>query len=361
MKKKKIIYVITKSSWGGAQRYVYDLANHAKEIYEVVVIFGENSFGGESIFKNKLHTANIRTIEIEGLGRDIKITSDVWSFLEIIKIFKKEKPDIIHLNSTKIGGIGALAGRLVRVPQIVYTAHGLPFLEKYTYVKDILVRILSYSTFVLSHTVILLSEYEKALIHNWWFIGGKLEVIHNGITRPDFYTRRDARNKIGKIIGKNIDTDLCLLGSIAGLEDYKGLREFLPKIADLRIQNDFVYVHFGTGELLEQLKKDTIQLGLTDTVFWLGANPEAARFLRAFDLLTLPSKKEGFPYVLLEAAHADIPVYAYPVAGIPEMIDYKTEGVMFEELTTYKIKDIFALKTMFQKTFVIYNKNNHDF
>jgi glycosyltransferase involved in cell wall biosynthesis len=339
---------------------VYDLAKYTNGTYKVLVVFGENSFGGESIFKNKLHKIGIQTIEISNLGRDINFLSDIQSFLKILAIFNREKPDIIHLNSTKIGGIGALAGRFARVPRIIYTAHGLPFLEKYTYIKDRLVRLLSYITFILSHTVILLSDFERNLVSDWWFLEKKLQVVNNGIKEPDFFTRELAREKISNIIGLKIKEDTFLIGSIAGLEDYKGLLEFLPRLAKLHRRHSFIYIHFGTGELEHKLKELTARLSLAGVVFWLGANPEASRYLKALDLFTLPSKKEGFPYVLLEAEHAGIPVFAHAVAGVPEMLDFATKRCVFDTFDTYKVKNEFMFKKMCQKTIAVYNKKNHD-
>ena len=102
---KKVLFVITKSNWGGAQRYVYDLAiNLPKESFEVKV-----ALRGEGLLKQKLEENNIQTIQIPHLQRDINATRELLSFFSLIKIFNKEKPDIIHLNSSKAGGIGAAA------------------------------------------------------------------------------------------------------------------------------------------------------------------------------------------------------------------------------------------------------------
>ena len=75
--KKKILYCITKSNWGGAQRYVYDLATGiSREKYEVAVVLG-----GNGKLKEKLEMAGIRTIPISALQRDVGIIKDISSFL----------------------------------------------------------------------------------------------------------------------------------------------------------------------------------------------------------------------------------------------------------------------------------------
>ena len=83
---QKVLFVITKSNWGGAQRYVYDLAtNLPKENFEIKV-----ALGGNGLLKEKLEEAEIQTIQIPYLKRDINYKKELLSFFSLIKIFKKE-------------------------------------------------------------------------------------------------------------------------------------------------------------------------------------------------------------------------------------------------------------------------------
>src|SRR3989344_8990682 len=106
--RKKVLFLITKGNFGGAQRYVYDLATSLpKSKFEAVVAFGE----GEEL-KALLEQAGIRTIQIEKLIREVKTFDEFKVCKNLIELIKRERPDIIHLNSSKMGGIGAVAGRL---------------------------------------------------------------------------------------------------------------------------------------------------------------------------------------------------------------------------------------------------------
>ena len=126
---KKVLYVITKSVWGGAQRYVFDLAtNLPKDQFEIVA-----AAGGEGPLFDKLHNAGIRTINTPSLERDVHILNETSVFWQLLKIFHTEKPDILHLNSTKIGALGALAAFLYKLLTLnfklltVFTVHGWGF------------------------------------------------------------------------------------------------------------------------------------------------------------------------------------------------------------------------------------------
>src|SRR5260221_10437089 len=115
----KIIYGITKSNFGGAQRYVYDLATAAKAAGHDVAVMT----GGNGVLVEKLRGNGIRVIEIKGLKRDISIVDEFKSFHFIFRTLYAEKPDVFHTNSSKMGGIGNLAGRLAAVKKVILTAH----------------------------------------------------------------------------------------------------------------------------------------------------------------------------------------------------------------------------------------------
>ena len=108
--RQKILLVITKSNWGGAQRYVYDLAtNLPRDRFEVIV-----ACGGSGTLITRLKESGVRVIPLGKLGRDISLGDDLGSFFSLLRILRTEHPDILHLNSSKAGGLGALAGRIAR-------------------------------------------------------------------------------------------------------------------------------------------------------------------------------------------------------------------------------------------------------
>src|SRR3989338_454048 len=118
----RILYVITKANWGGAQRYVYDLATAAKEAGHEVAV----AVGGTGILTKRLQEASIRTIELP-LRQRRTFLLDLFTFgslFSLIRVFRAERPDVVHLNSAKAGGLGGLAARLAGVPRIIFTAHG---------------------------------------------------------------------------------------------------------------------------------------------------------------------------------------------------------------------------------------------
>lgn len=323
MSMTKILYCITKGNFGGAQRYVYDLAtNIDKNKYEITVLCGE----GDTLPK-KLEARDIKVIRLSSMKRDISVINEFKSFIEIYKIFKKEKPDIIHLNSSKMGGVGAFIGRVVGIKNIIFTAHGFAFNEKRPIWQKLILIFFHHLTILLTHKTIMVSEKTKKDIDYLPFIKNKLIKIYNGIDiNTEFYSRDQARSILLK--DKNISLNNNLLLSVGELHKNKGYDLFIPYLKDLN--KDFTYLIIGDGEEKENLINLIKENNLSNKVYLLGRIEEAYKYIKASDIFILPSRTEAFPYVLLESGLSQSPIMASKVGGIPEVIIENETGLLFD-------------------------------
>jgi len=325
MAKKKLLLVITKANWGGAQRYVFDLATHLpKETFEVAVAFGQ-----PGLLEKKLHEVGITTHPIHSLQRDVSLRADLRSFSELVRLFKKEKPDIVHLNSSKAGGVGALAARMAGVKRIVFTAHGWPFWENRSPVAKALIWFLSWLTALLSHKIIVISDYDLAVAKRMPFVSHKLTRIYNGVELETLGS--------GEKIRSAFPPGVRITGTIGELNRNKNQ---IALIEEARIKPDMHVAIVGEGELRGTLEKKIAEYNVGSRVKLLGFVP-AKEALKGFDVFALPSIKEGLPYVLLEAKAAGLPIVANRVGGIGEILDATD---MSE----------FSLNTMVEKTTTLY-------
>ncbi len=316
LQKTKILYVITKSNWGGAQKYVFELATSLpKSKFDVVVILG-----GNGILVNKLRESEIRVINLKNLERDINIFKEFSVLIELIKIFKQERPDIIHLNSSKIGGLGALAGRLAGVPKIIFTAHGFAFNEDRPKIIRISLFVLNYITILLSHKTIVINQREFDQVKNLPFISKKLELIYIGVYKnPEIVVEKRDTEPDAPIV----------IGTISELTKNKGLQYAIEAMARLKNKN-MVFSVIGEGEERKNLENLIREMGLEDKVQLLGFRENASNYLNLFDIFTLTSVKEGLPYTILEAGLAGLPVIASDVGGIGEIIENGRSGILVE-------------------------------
>ncbi len=312
MKKKKILFLITKATWGGAQRYVFDLATHLpKDEFEPVVAYGQSG-----ILSQKLRVAGIRTCELSALQRDVLFVNDVRGFFQIWSLLRAEKPDSIHLNSSKAAALGALAARLAGIERIIFTAHGWPFKERREAFTRAFIYFVSWLTGILSHRIIVVSKTDEQLGREMWLLRPKIHHIPIGIEAPTFIPRDEAEREIEKKTDYPLGPGVRIV-TIAELTPNKGLRYAIQAMELLQEDHpDWTYTVLGEGEERFRLTDSIWELGLQERVLLPGFLENAAQYLKAFDIFLLPSIKEGMPYVLLEAAAAGLPIVTTDV--VPE-------------------------------------------
>lgn len=305
----KILYGITKSNFGGAQRYVFELAEEGRRMGHEIIVFS----GGKGLLVDKLQKSGIRIISSSQLQRDISFIKEIKSFFHILKILKQEKPDVFHINSSKMGGLGAFAGRLVGIKNIIFTSHGWAFNESRPLWQKIIIKLFVWFTLIFSHKIICVSKKSKADVEKWPFVKKKLFVIYNGITKFDLVLRKDNTFTVGT---------LSELHRIKGLDVlFLAWKKFTEKhSAKLVIMND--------GEERENLENMASNLGISDSVIFRGFVDNARAELSTFDIFCMPSRSEAMPYAILEAGLAGLPIIATPVGGIPEIIESGVNGVL---------------------------------
>jgi len=386
-KKQKILYVVTKSVWGGAQRYVFDLAIHLPpDRFEPMV-----AAGGEGLLFEKLQKAGVRTISIPELERDISLIKDLKVLRELYNIFKKEEPQVIHLNSSKMGGLGALASFLYKLFTLnfklltIYTVHGWPFKEERPLFARWTIFLASFFSASLCDRVILINTADFKIARKF-IPRRKLVLIYNGIDSPAFLSSEKARALLSRTIGRQIDPKTILIGTIAELTSNKGINYFISALSrsdlDSRHRN-LTSIIIGGGEDHEILEKSIKTHNLWGLLFLAGFINDAHNYLQAFDIFVLPSLKEGLPYTIMEAMSAGLPTIATRVGGIPDLIEHRKEGILvspknsvelasaLEELvknTQYgqmlgrnareKIARKFLLGNMIKNTLMVYNEQN---
>ncbi|MEY2665745.1 MAG: hypothetical protein RLZZ480_850 [Candidatus Parcubacteria bacterium] len=324
----KIIFLITKSNFGGAQKYVYELALETKARgFSVLVACGGTGEkkAGLGLMATKLTEAGITVIPIPHFMRNVSIDDDITAFFEVRRLLREERPDVLHVTSSKAGAIGALAGRLVGTKNIIFTSHGLTVDEVWRpFWQRVLIYIGTWLTLSFAHSSIMISRetYERARAMPG--MRRKVFFIKNGVSPVDFYTRDEAQ----KELELTIPPGHTVIGGIGELHPNKNWSAAINTVAHLPSTTHLVII--GSGEEYDSLHLHIDKLGLQNRVHLLGYVPDAVRYLKAFDIFLLPSKKEGLPYVLLEAGLAGLPVVASDLPGNRDIIESGTHGFLVE-------------------------------
>lgn len=334
MERKKILLGITKSSWGGATRYVFDLAtNLPKNEFDVSVLAG-----GEGVLFSKLSESNIRHLKIPYIKRDVAVFDEIEALVDLLKIFRRERPDIMHLNSPKLGGLGALSGRLAGVKKIIYTVHGFTFFEDRPAWQKYLITFFTWITLLLSHKIIIINSRDLTAARKFPFCKNKIAFIPLGIADMNFLEKRQAQEKLSNNLKMTSDT--LWIGSIAELHPNKNLTLAIRSVLELRRRGvDVCYTIIGEGEERSMLQKFIETNNANDFISLVGFKDNAAQYLKAFDIFLLTSKKEGLPYVLLEAALAHTYIVANDVGGVGDILKNPNLGIAIKNANVENLTD----------------------
>ncbi|MDD4761915.1 MAG: glycosyltransferase, partial [Candidatus Pacebacteria bacterium] len=275
---------------------------------------------------------------------------DFLALIELFRVLKKEKPEIVHLNSSKAGVIGALAGKMAGVKKIIFTAHGwvfsdedLPFLKRFFYI------LVHKAAGFFQDKIINVSEHDRKLAIKYKVAPEeKLVTIKNGLDINYFFnnlcSKEEARKKItdiifndefliSKINTQQKDLGGFWIGSIGRLVKEKNYKLFVEAVKILKEnfqkeEEKLIFFIIGDGYEKESLKLKIKNLELEKNIFLLGEIENAYRLLKAFDLFVLPSRKEGLPYTLIEAMAAEVPIVASRVGGMTEVLE-EEKGRLF--------------------------------
>lgn len=302
----KILQVITLCKLGGAQSVVVNLANELCKDHEVIVAAGE----GDGKMWNLL-APSIKREEISSLHRALSPINEIKTLFALRRLYRKYKPDIIHLHSSKVGILGRIAFPKLK---IIYTVHGFDSIRiayrKYLPVERFL------QNYCRAIAGVSVYDRNKMLEEG---IKNNVQVVYNGISVPcklggdPFEEMREYKRKVLCIARLSPPKDVGLFLKVAGL---------LPQYAFIWIGNQYEYTQEHPSN-----------------VFFMGSLPNAGAYNEYADLFMLSSNYEGLPMTIIEAMSFGKPVVASNVGGISEIVVNGENGYTVEN-----IPDVFAEK-----------------
>ena len=271
---------------------------------------------------------HVKTISI---ARSMNPFLVVRSLVDLVRFFRRERFDIVHVHTPIAALIGRLAAKMARVPFVIYTAHGfyfhneMPAWKKRTYVL--------LERFGGLFTDLLFSQsYEDARDAITLQIMSAKDVvaIGNGVNQSQFVgrtleTQTSARRALG------IPESVPVIGIVARLVQEKGYKEFFE--AAILISRSLPNVYFlVVGERLVSDHSGSIELALAQARKVLGARlieaglrKDVSVMLSAMTIFCLPSYREGMPRTIIEAMMMELPVVATNIRGVrEEVVDGKT-------------------------------------
>ena len=329
--RRKILFIVTQSEMGGAQRYIYEVSKALAGRYEILVAAGK---GDGELFR-KLENTGVQPLYLSQMRRAPWPWQIILAIKEIFDLLKKEKPDVLFLCSTTAGLLGSIAGWIYRGPtSVIYRIGGWAFRDPRPFWKNWLIFWAEKLTARFKNLIVVNSEYDWHIAVEERIVSPeKIIKIHNGINPDslDFLPKEEARTTL--ITRYQIpDTRYQIIGCVANFYKTKGLEHLIGAFArpGLPRRHGLKLLVIGDGKLRPQLEAQIKKLGLENKIILAGRIPDAYKYLKAFDVFALPSLKEGFPWIILEAMAAELPIVATNVGAMPEIIENGEEGFVIE-------------------------------
>lgn len=326
---KRIVLAVTLAEQGGVQEFLLKFASHLlAQGHEVTLIAGEGSWLFEQAAAKGIPMRNVKH-----LGRSIRVWRDVRAFFAVRSVLRELQPDAIHLNSTKMGVLGAFAARSVGIKRVVYRIGGWVFLEPLSPLVKMVYRFIERLSAAWKDYIVCVHPGDLRVAEALNILPRKqLKVIPNGIDldvfRGKLLSRKEAR---AALIPTSIG-ETPLFGTIANFFPAKDLLGYLDACTLVHKRfPEALFVLIGDGPERLAFEEKRRALHLEQVVLLPGQLPQASRFLKAFDVFVLPSAKEGMSWALLEAMAASLPCLATQV-GANEWLLAPDAGVLVPAL-----------------------------
>jgi glycosyltransferase involved in cell wall biosynthesis len=308
-KRPLILFVVTLAEVGGAQSYVRDLVYAAAgEGFDVAV-----AAHGEGPLKTAAARVNVPFFPLTHVRRRLSPIRDPLGIVELTRLFRRLRPDIVHLNSSKAGVLGRIAAVPARVPVRIFTAHGWAF-KAAAGLDSRLYLLADHAVEPLTSMVICVSENERrAGLAAGVCTAGRSVVIRNAV-EVGAAPSRSRR-------GDTAPVQVVSVGRLAAPKDFSTLVAAIARLPEGRAQLRV----FGDGPLRSELEAQKRALGIDAAVEFAGEVPDARPQLQDADVFVLASLSEGMPVSVLEAMAVGLPVVASAVGGLEEVVvDGKT-------------------------------------
>lgn len=268
----------------------------------------------------------VEVTELHALSRLLSPVADLRILWTLYRIFRRERPDIVHTHTAKAGALGRLAAFLARVPLRFHTFHGhvlggdyfsAPITRSFLEVERQLARITT--------RIVVLTDKQKKEMAGALRVAPDetFAVVPLGLELSRF---RDVdRGKARRVTRTALDIGreepvVGIVGRLVPVKNHELLFDSVPRLEHLLGRRVKILV-VGSGLREGELGEYAEAVGIADRIVWLGWRRDLAELYPAMDVLALTSLDEGTPVAVLEALAAGTPVAARSVGGVPEVLE----------------------------------------
>ncbi|MDN4753735.1 glycosyltransferase family 4 protein [Porphyromonadaceae bacterium W3.11] len=335
MKKNSKILIRT-ATVAGSLNFLKGQLRWLNEEYKVIAV----AAGLEKL--NQISKSEgIRTEEVV-MARHISLLQDLKSLFAMIRLFRKEKPCIVHSMTPKAGLISMIAAKLTGVPIRIHTFTGLVFPTSKGLRKKVLMCTDAITCWCATKVIPEGNGVKNDLI-NHKITKKPLELIHNGNVAGidlDYFNPEIFKDQRLELRGKyGLSCDDFVFVFIGRLVKDKGINELIAAFKQLNHANAKLLLVGSYEKELDPLLPETMtEIERNPNIIEVGYQNDIRPWLAVSDALVFPSYREGFPNVVLEAGAMGLPSIVTDINGSNEIIIHEFNGIIVPS------KDISALK-----------------
>jgi len=294
--------------------------------YEVVGISAPGPYVSELV------AAGIRHIPWAHASRSWQPVSDVRAGLELARIFKRERFDLVHTHNPKPGVLGRIAARATGVPAVVNTVHGFymtpsdPHLKKRTVLtaERIAAWFADIELYQSREDLDLALKVGLASPSKLRYLGNGVDVRFFEASKVAPKRRAEVRSALG------LPREAIVVGAVGRLVAEKGYRELFEAFERIASQHPSVgFIVIGERD---PEKADSLSLEEIDRyrrlITFAGWRDDVRDLLGAVDIFVLASWREGVPRALIEAAAMERAIVATDIRGCREVVRHESEGLL---------------------------------
>lgn len=316
------------------------LLNHLRALskfYEVTVIVNTNN-------ANFLDEIGIKAKVIPlTIARDINLISDFSCLIKLIRILRQQKFSSVHSVTPKAGLLAMMAAWIVRVPLRIHTFTGQVWVTKVGVKRLLLKQIDCLIAFLTTHNIVDSSSQRQFLITEGVIDAAKSEVFAqgsiSGVDTARFIPNPQAKESIR--LQLSIQADAVLFLFLGRLTLDKGVLDLASAFSQLK-KNAVHLLFVGPDEQNMQAEIMRIIGQMNSNVHFVGHTHTPEFYMAAADVLCLPSYREGFGSVVIEAAATGIPTIASRIYGLTDAVVDGETGLLHEPHDVSEIKACMA-------------------
>jgi glycosyltransferase involved in cell wall biosynthesis len=279
----------------------------------------------------QLEPLGIRHIPWSNATRTWSLGSDLRAFAEILRIFQRERFDLVHTHTPKPGILGRIAARLAGVPHVLNTVHGFYATPEHPLMRRGPVMAAEWIAARFGDVELYQNEEDLAWARRLRIARpGRSIHLGNGIDLRLFPADLDAAKARELREGFGIGEHDLVVGTVARLVREKGYAELFQAAARVRAQEPnvrfLVIGHLDTDKA-DVIGPDEVEAARADVIF-AGRRTDVPDLLRLMDVFVLPSWREGLPRSAMEAAATGIPMVLTDIRGCREIVHDGVEGLL---------------------------------